>query len=65
MKELFVYNAAEEVVGSYCGPDSTVVDKDIWKWIAVVESIWTYAAPLAITVVTDLAVLVFTRDSKR
>lgn len=62
MREVEVYGASGGVEGSYCGPDSTVVNKDLFKWIAALESIWTYAIPFSITLLTDVAVLALTNE---
>lgn len=65
MREVFVYSGKGFIEGSYCGPDSTFVNKNLFKWIAAVESAWTYAIPFLITLLTDIAVLFFSQESKR
>jgi hypothetical protein len=53
------------IEGSYCGADHSLVGHNTFKWIAVIESMWTYAIPFCITLCTDIAVLVFANESKR
>ncbi|KAI6236173.1 G-PROTEIN-RECEP-F1-2 domain-containing protein [Aphelenchoides besseyi] len=64
MKELRVPNTNGSIEAMYCGPDPSLINPELFKWIAVVESVWTYLIPLVITVLTDIAVLAFTRESK-
>ncbi|KAI1714152.1 7 transmembrane receptor (rhodopsin family) domain-containing protein [Ditylenchus destructor] len=59
MTEVLILSPQGTVQGCYCGPDSTLVNKNLFKWIAAVESIWTYAMPFVITLLTDLAVLIY------
>lgn len=65
MREIFVYSAKGLIEGSYCGPDSTLINQKLFKWIAAVESAWTYAIPFLITLLTDIAVLFCSNESKR
>uniref|UniRef100_A0A915E6C4 G-protein coupled receptors family 1 profile domain-containing protein n=1 Tax=Ditylenchus dipsaci TaxID=166011 RepID=A0A915E6C4_9BILA len=65
MKEVLIIGQSGSIEGAYCGPDSTLVNKDLFKWIAAVESVWTYAMPFLITVLTDLAVLVYPLNSSK
>lgn len=65
MSEIFVYSAKGLIEGSYCGPDSTLINQNLFKWIAAVESAWTYAIPFSITLLTDIAVLFCSTESKR
>ncbi|KAI6216657.1 G-PROTEIN-RECEP-F1-2 domain-containing protein [Aphelenchoides fujianensis] len=64
MKQLRVANMNGGVEAVYCGADSSLINPELFKWIAVAESCWTYVIPLLITVLTDIAVLAFTRESK-
>ena len=50
---------------TYCGPDDQIVDRALFKWIAAIESFWTYAVPFSVTLCTDIAVLVFANENKR
>ncbi|KAK0398005.1 hypothetical protein QR680_002382 [Steinernema hermaphroditum] len=57
MTENLIRNQGGQIVGSFCGPNTNMVSEHLFKWIAVAESMLTYAIPFFITVVTDMAVV--------
>ncbi|TMS37604.1 hypothetical protein L596_004501 [Steinernema carpocapsae] len=57
MTENIIRNQGGQIVGSFCGPDTNMVSEHLFKWIAVAESMLTYAIPFFVTVITDMAVV--------
>lgn len=51
-------------VGTVCMPDITFLGPELIKWMTIIESLWIYIIPFMITLVTDFAVLIFTRENK-
>lgn len=51
-------------VGTVCMPDITLLSPELIKWMTIIESLWIYIIPFMITLVTDFAVLIFTRENK-
>lgn len=39
MKEVSIFDRNGNLEGCYCGPDSTIINKNLFKWIAAVESV--------------------------
>lgn len=39
MKEVRILDHNGVLEGCYCGPDSTLINKNLFKWIAAVESV--------------------------
>lgn len=48
-----------------CGEDLAVLSEDLFKWVALGEALSTYVIPFSLTLITDLAVLVFTQRIQR
>uniref|UniRef100_A0A0M3HUV0 G_PROTEIN_RECEP_F1_2 domain-containing protein n=1 Tax=Ascaris lumbricoides TaxID=6252 RepID=A0A0M3HUV0_ASCLU len=65
MTEITIRDNEGEVEASFCGADSTLVYEQLFKWIAVAESMWTYAIPFFVTVVSDMAVIVLHHSSTK
>ncbi|CAD5228287.1 unnamed protein product [Bursaphelenchus xylophilus] len=64
MTEHRIPSTGDNMEATYCSVDLTLINPELYKWIAAAESLWTYLVPFVITVLTDFAVLMFTRESK-
>lgn len=64
INEVAILSHDGNVQGTNCSADVTIVNEKIFKWIVTAESLWVYFLPFMITVLTDFAVLIFTRESK-
>ncbi|KHN79832.1 hypothetical protein Tcan_07581 [Toxocara canis] len=61
---LLTENTLDSVDSVYCGPDTRLVNRSIFKTIAIIESTVTYTLPFVLTLLTDISVLVW-RSSTR
>uniref|UniRef100_A0A914CCA2 G-protein coupled receptors family 1 profile domain-containing protein n=1 Tax=Acrobeloides nanus TaxID=290746 RepID=A0A914CCA2_9BILA len=66
MKEIRIVSDNGRVQGTYCGADTKLMAKSLFKWLGLADSLFSYAVPFSITLLTDMAVLVCrTQDNKK